>query len=500
MAKFGGKVVIITGASSGIGAATAVAFSKEGAKLAICGRNKARLNETAKICKDNGSEVVEIIGDVSDFDHLQHIVNTTVGHFKGIDILINNAGIGSYSSIVDLEVKHYEKLFRTNLLAAVFLCKYAFPYLKQSKGCVVNVSSILGLRTMPILKSVPYGMLKSALDYFTRGFAAECLECGIRVNSINPGPVMTRIRPEQPITKDEGVKIRKFMKERAMPGYMQPIVIADGILYLCSSRHITGICLPIDAGVLSKLFISTGAASGIGAATAIEFAKEGANLSICDKEKAGLANTAKACRDAGVEVFEIVVDLSEFENLGTVISKTVEKFSSIDILVNNAGRGLFGYIADMELEDFELLYRTNLRAPVFLCKFALPHLKKTKGCVVNVSSLLGLRHFNATRKVHYGMLKCALDHFTRGFAAECSPFGIRVNSVNPGTVVTNNEANTEIRTVPEDILEKSKADFEKLQPFGFMEPKTIADGILFLCSSPHITGISLPIESGALVS
>ncbi|XP_077967747.1 putative oxidoreductase SSP0419 [Styela clava] len=94
MTNFSGKVVIITGASSGIGAATAIELSKGGAKLTICGRSKERLSETAKTCKENGAKVLEIVGDLLEFEHLEHIINKTVEKFSTIDVLINNAGRG----------------------------------------------------------------------------------------------------------------------------------------------------------------------------------------------------------------------------------------------------------------------------------------------------------------------------------------------------------------------------------------------------------------------
>ncbi|XP_039263671.2 putative oxidoreductase TM_0325 isoform X2 [Styela clava] len=206
----------------------------------------------------------------------------------------------------------------------------------------------------------------------------------------------------------------------------------------------------------SKVVIVTGASSGIGAATAIAFAKEGARLAICGRNIERLGETSNICKEHGAEVLEIAEDLSEFSNIENIINKTIEKYSAIDVLINNAGRTLRGPIAELEVKDFESLYRTNLRAPVFLCKYALPHLKETK---------------------------------------ECAPFGVRVNNINPGFVDTGI---LERQNIPKEVVDKCIADFEKTHILGIMKPDTIADGILFLCSSPHITGITLPIDSGSL--
>nr|XP_039248597.1 17-beta-hydroxysteroid dehydrogenase 14-like [Styela clava] len=141
-----------------------------------------------------------------------------------------------------------------------------------------------------------------------------------------------------------------------------------------------------------------------------------------------------------------------------------------------------------------MLFQILLRAPVFLSKYALPHLKKTKGCIVNVSSVAAM--MSSPNGVPYKMFKGALDHFTKGFASECSLFGVRVNSINPALVHTRI---LDTFGLAKDVLEKLIEKSEALHHFGVMQPGTIADGIKFLCSSPHITGITLPVTSGLSV-
>ncbi|XP_039273318.1 putative oxidoreductase TM_0325 [Styela clava] len=242
-----------------------------------------------------------------------------------------------------------------------------------------------------------------------------------------------------------------------------------------------------------KVAIITGASSGIGAATAVALAKEGAKVTICGRDRERLSKTSKLCNEAGSEVLEIVGDLIKIENVELVVNKTTEKFGAIDILINNAGYGMFGSIGDLAVDDFDNIFMANVRAPVFLCKYALPHLKKTKGCVVNVSSVAGLRAKPTV--VPYGMTKCALDHFTRGFSAECSPLGIRVNSINPAAVLTKFGDRLGL---PKEFVDGYMERLKSTHHFGLMQPESIADAILFLCSSPHITGISLPVDSGSL--
>lgn len=242
-----------------------------------------------------------------------------------------------------------------------------------------------------------------------------------------------------------------------------------------------------------KVAIVTGASSGIGAATALALAKEGAKVAISGRNQERLSKTAKSCRDAGAEVLEIIGDLGKIDIVESVVKKTVEKFSAIDILINNAGYGMTGPISNVSVEEFDDLFKANIRAPVFLCKFALPHLKKTKGCIVNVSSVAGLK---ATANfVPYAMTKSALDHFTRGFSAECAPVGVRVNSINPAAVMTRFG---ERLGVPKEVYDAHFERIKKSHHFGIIQPEAIADAILFLCSSGHITGIQLPVDSGSL--
>lgn len=243
-----------------------------------------------------------------------------------------------------------------------------------------------------------------------------------------------------------------------------------------------------------KVVIVTGASLGVGAATALAFAKEGASLAIQGRNQERLNDTAAKCKEAGApKVITIIAELTDLESAERIIQKTVESYKSIDILVNNAAVQAMGRISDLDLATYEKITTTNIRAPVFLCKHALPHLKKTKGCVINVSSAFGVLVEPAS--IIYSMTKCALDHFTRGFAAECASFGVRVNSINPGAVDTG-----VVIDIPDQAKDLGAKVWKKIcenQKLGIIQPSVIAESILFLCGSSHITGTSLLVD-GAL--
>lgn len=247
-----------------------------------------------------------------------------------------------------------------------------------------------------------------------------------------------------------------------------------------------------------KVAIITGASSGIGAATAIAFAKEGAKLAIIGRNKERLAKTAELCRSSSAsEVLEIIADISKFDALKEIVDRVVAKYSDIHVLVNNAAFANVGEISELTHEVYASSFDTNVRAAVFLSQYALPHLKETKGSIVNVSSAYGIR--GRPRFVTYGMTKAALDHFTKGFAAECAGFGVRINSINPGGVDTGLSLD---QLPPGDLREKMIEGWDyvqKHQKLGILQPETVATSILFLCESSHVTGTLLLVDGGLLL-
>lgn len=165
--SFSGKVVIVTGGSSGIGAATAILFAKEGARVAIVGRNETKLNNVAKQCAEHGTTPLIIRADLANEDEVKTIVKNTVDQFGQLDILVNNAGIYKLALITDPNIlKTYDAVMNTNLRSVIQLTNLAAPYLKETKGNIVNVSSISSHRIFGE-KYMPYALSKIGMDHFT---------------------------------------------------------------------------------------------------------------------------------------------------------------------------------------------------------------------------------------------------------------------------------------------------------------------------------------------
>lgn len=243
------KVVLITGGSSGIGAATAVLFAKNGATVAIVGRNLARLESVSEQCESVGKKPLSIQADISVDDKAKEVVNKTVDTFGKLNVLINNAGIVSLASIMTGNLlEEYDKIMNINLRAVINLTTLAAPYLIETKGNIVNVSSIAAETYLRKPALMSYAISKAGLDNFTKGAALELLSKGVRVNSVCPGLTRTNIFSNNGLNRSwEEIRV-----EYGVHRILEPDEVADLICYLASdkARGIAGVNYVIDNGLL----------------------------------------------------------------------------------------------------------------------------------------------------------------------------------------------------------------------------------------------------------
>ena len=247
------KVVIITGAASGIGRATAILFAQEGAKVVVIDINDTGGSETVHIIKRGKKQALFVHADVSKESDVKTMVKTVKEAHGKIDILVNNAGIVLVKSIMETSDQDFEKVVNTNY-KSVFLCtKHVLPYMKKG-GTIVNVASISG--HVGQINHAVYGGTKGAIIALTRALAWELAPLGIRVNSISPGSVETPmlLGDIEIEAKRSGVSMEKIRKERSDVGALRrwanPEEIAEAILYLASNKssYVTGTDLLVDAG------------------------------------------------------------------------------------------------------------------------------------------------------------------------------------------------------------------------------------------------------------
>lgn len=249
--SFADKVVIVTGASSGIGAATAKLFAEHNAKVVMVGRNIEKLNNVEDDIKQTtNAELLVITADISNEDEARRVIEKTVAHFEKIDVLVNNAGFGAVTSILDTDfVNKLDNMFATNLRAVAILIHAAAPHLIKTKGNIVNVSSIASICSLKTFSA--YATTKAALDHLSRCLAVELAEHDVRVNVVNPGPVSTDFVINAGGTKELSDQIYKdTAKTLPLKRVSESIEIAEVILFMASNkgRSITGTNYVIDCG------------------------------------------------------------------------------------------------------------------------------------------------------------------------------------------------------------------------------------------------------------
>jgi len=247
--QFTGKVAFVTGATSGIGQACAIAFANAGAKVAGVGRKTEALSDLEKKIRETGAEVLTIQADLSEAQEAERAVNRALEVFGGIDILVNAAGHLSSGTIENTTLEAWDDMMDVNVRAVFQLMQKALPSLIERRGNIVNVSSVTGLRAFPGV--LAYCVSKAALDQLTRCASLELASKGVRVNAVNPGVVVTQIHKRGGMNDDAYAAFLEHSKTTHPLGRTgRPEEIADLILFLASDQAswITGATYSIDGG------------------------------------------------------------------------------------------------------------------------------------------------------------------------------------------------------------------------------------------------------------
>lgn len=246
---FAGKTVVVTGSTSGIGRACALAFANAGAQVACVGRSETALQQIGDEIRENGSGALSIKADLSVDSEVDHVIAKTIEAFGGIDVLVNAAGHISSGTIETTTDQAWDDMMNVNVRAAFRLMQKAMPSLIERKGNIVNVSSVTGLRAFPGV--LAYCVSKAAIDQLTRCAALEMAAKGVRVNAVNPGVVITEIHKRGGMNEEAYAAFLEHSKQTHPIGRVgRPDEIAELVTFLASDNAswITGATYSIDGG------------------------------------------------------------------------------------------------------------------------------------------------------------------------------------------------------------------------------------------------------------
>jgi dehydrogenase/reductase SDR family protein 7B len=224
------KIVIITGASSGIGKACAIAFAKEGANLTIAARDVVKLEITAKECRSCGVKVIAIQTDVAIEEDCRKLIEAAFQEFGRIDILMNNAGMSMRALFQDANISVLKKLMDVNFWGTVYCTKYALPEILKNKGSIVGVSSIAGYKGLPARTG--YSASKFAMNGFLESLRIENMKKGLHVLICAPGFTASNIR-NTALTKDGSIQKESPLKENKL---MSAEEVAEAIVKAVKNR------------------------------------------------------------------------------------------------------------------------------------------------------------------------------------------------------------------------------------------------------------------------
>ncbi|OZI60624.1 SDR family NAD(P)-dependent oxidoreductase [Bordetella genomosp. 11] len=244
MNRFAGKVVVVTGAGSGIGAATARRFAQEGASVVLAGRTESKLRQAADGLEE--SKVLVQTADVARLDEVENLIRAAVKRFGRLDVMVNNAGTAVEGTVTEASPEDWRVVMATDLDGVFHGCRAAMPQLIKSRGCIVNVSSVSGIGGDWRMSF--YNAAKGAVTNFTRALAMDHGRDGVRVNAVCPSLTRTDL------TKDmyaNHALMEKFAERIPLGRGAEPEEVASVIAFLASDDavFVTGVNLPVDGGL-----------------------------------------------------------------------------------------------------------------------------------------------------------------------------------------------------------------------------------------------------------
>lgn len=250
---FEGKVIVVTGGAAGIGKACSEAFAAEGAKVVIADVDKERANAVVRTLQDKGQTAIAVPTDISISADVARLAQAAVDAFDSIDVLVNNAGIQTYGSVITTDEEIWDRTINVNLKGLYLVSKYCIPHIKaHGGGAVVNMASVQGLASQKNV--VAYTATKGAIIAMTRTMALDHAKDNIRVNAVSPGSVdtpMLRWAAEKFVPENPEVAVQDWGALHPLGRVAKAAEVAQGVVFLASEKasFITGANLVIDGGL-----------------------------------------------------------------------------------------------------------------------------------------------------------------------------------------------------------------------------------------------------------
>lgn len=247
MQRFKDRVVIVTGAGSGIGEATARRFSQEGASVVLAGDT---LDKLERVARDLPKERTPVkVADVSSFEQVQALVDATIERFGALHVLFNNAGIAVEGTVTQPPLEDWNRIMAVNAGGVFHGCRAAMPHLVRSKGCIVNTASVSGLGGDWAMGF--YNASKGAIVNFTKALALDHGKDGVRVNAVCPSLTFTPMTEDM---KSDGALMAKFAERIPLGRGADPSEIAAVVAFLASddASFVSGVAMPVDGGLMAS--------------------------------------------------------------------------------------------------------------------------------------------------------------------------------------------------------------------------------------------------------
>ncbi|KAK3927702.1 Farnesol dehydrogenase [Frankliniella fusca] len=506
MERFAGRVAVVTGASSGIGAQIAEDLVRAGMVVVGVARRLERLQALAAKLAGQPGRLEPLQGDVSTTEGVKRVFKWVDDNLGGISVLVNNAAVITFTLVQEQDPADSERMVSTNFTAVLISCTLGVTSMKKhgiKDGHIINVNSVGGHRIVRIPgdmgSAIPYTSCKHGTVALTKGLRADLQALKpagfkIRVTSLSPGAVYTEMIPDEIVDtfkeKEEALQPKDVSNAALFALSSPPAVEITELTIQPTGEFITtsSTTVNMSSGMerfAGRVAVVTGASSGIGAQIAEDLVRAGmVVVGVARRLERLKALAAKLAGQPG-RLEPLQADLSTTEGVKRVFKWVDDNLGGISVLVNNAAVIAFTLTQDQDPADSEKMVSLNLTAVMIGCTLGVTSMKKhgiKDGHIINVNSIVGHRIFKLPEGMGslmpYTSTKHATVALTKGLRADLQAlrpdgFKIRVTSISPGTVDTEMLPDNIRNSLPEKESALQAKDVSTVAMFALSSPPAV---------------------------